>query len=88
MTSTLVIYTTKYGTTETYAKQIATALKADLKEIANVEAHDLIFYDTPSHVAIYIGNGRVVHASNERVGIITSNMYYRTPVKIVNMLGD
>lgn len=56
MTSTLVIYTTKYGTTETYAKQIATALKADLKEIANVEAHDLIFYDTVIFGApIYLG---------------------------------
>ena len=56
MTSTLVIYTTKYGTTETYAKQIATALKADLKEIANVEAHDLIFYDTVIFGApLYLG---------------------------------
>ena len=56
MTSTLVIYTTKYGTTETYAKQIATVLKADLKEIANVEAHDLIFYDTVIFGApLYLG---------------------------------
>ena len=57
----------------------------------NARPGDLVFYSngsTVNHVAIYIGNGRVVHASNERVGIITSNMYYRTPVKIVNMLGD
>ncbi|MEY8338276.1 NlpC/P60 family protein [Lachnospiraceae bacterium 62-35] len=52
---------------------------------------DLVFYSNGSsinHVAIYIGNGQVVHASNERVGIIKSSMYYRTPVKIVNVLGD
>ncbi len=57
----------------------------------NARPGDLVFYSngsTVNHVAIYIGNGQVVHASNERVGIITSNMYYRTPVKIVNMLGD
>ncbi len=39
-------------------------------------------------MAIYIGNGRIVHASTEKTGIITSNMYYRTPAKVVNMLGD
>lgn len=52
---------------------------------------DLVFYSGGSginHVAIYIGSGRVVHASTEKTGIITSNMYYRTPVKVVNMLGD
>ncbi len=57
----------------------------------NARPGDLVFYSngsTVNHVAIYIGDGRVVHASNERVGITTSNMYYRTPVKIVNMLGD
>ena len=40
------------------------------------------------HVAIYIGDGRIVHASNERTGIITSDMYYRTPARIANVLGD
>lgn len=52
---------------------------------------DLVFYSGGggiNHVAIYIGSGRVVHASTEKTGIITSNMYYRTPVKVVNMLGD
>ncbi len=52
---------------------------------------DLVFYSNGSsinHVAIYVGNGQVVHASNERVGIVRSDMYYRTPVKIKNVLGD
>jgi peptidoglycan DL-endopeptidase CwlO len=32
---------------------------------------DLLFYDSPiSHVAMYIGNGQVVHASNPRTGVV------------------
>lgn len=51
---------------------------------------DLIFYGNGksiNHVAMYIGNGKVVHASTERTGIKTSPWNYRTPVKIVNVLG-
>lgn len=53
---------------------------------------DLIFYTNSSgtinHVALYIGNGQVVHASNPSSGIKISNWNYRTPAKIVNVLGD
>lgn len=41
-----------------------------------------------NHVALYIGSGQVVHASNERNGIRISNWNYRNPAKIVNVLGD
>ena len=50
---------------------------------------DLIFYGNGSsinHVAIYIGNGQVVHASNARDGIKISKAFYRTPVCIVSYL--
>ena len=53
---------------------------------------DLIFYTnsggTINHVALYIGGGRVCHASNARDGIKISTWNYRTPAKIVNVLGD
>lgn len=53
---------------------------------------DLIFYansgGTINHVALYIGNGQVIHASNARDGIKISTWNYRTPKKIVNVLGD
>ena len=52
---------------------------------------DLIFYSNGSrvnHVAMYIGDGRVVHASNERNGIMVSRWDYRTPVNIRNMIGE
>lgn len=46
MSSTIVIYSSKYGTTKDYASWIAKELKADLKSIDEVEAEELIFYDT------------------------------------------
>lgn len=50
---------------------------------------DLLFYGSRSHighVAMYIGNGRIVHASTERTGITVSSWNYRTPVRIMNVL--
>ena len=42
---------------------------------------DLVFYTdssgTVNHVAMYIGNGMIVHAANSRQGIIRSNVKYR-----------
>lgn len=52
---------------------------------------DLIFYgrgSTINHVAIYIGGGQIVHASNKRDGIKISNYMYRTPLKCVRVLYD
>lgn len=53
---------------------------------------DLIFYanggGTVNHVAMYIGNGQIVHAASRRSGIKISTWNYRTPYRIVNMLGD
>lgn len=45
---------------------------------------DLLLYknggSSIGHVALYIGNGQVVHASTSKTGIIVSNAFYRTPV--------
>lgn len=52
---------------------------------------DLLFYSGGgriNHVAMYIGGGKVVHASSVKTGIKISPWNYRTPVKIVNVLGD
>ena len=52
---------------------------------------DLVFYGSGkriNHVAIYAGDGMVVHASNEEDGIKMSPWNYRKPIKIVNVLGD
>lgn len=62
-----------------------TAVSAD-----QMQPGDLLFYGSKSrinHVAMYIGSGQVVHASTESTGIKVSPWNYRTPVKIVNVLG-
>ena len=57
---------------------------------ATMKPGDLIFYagsnGKVNHVAIYIGNGRIVHAASRRSGIKTSTWNYRTSVAIRSML--
>jgi uncharacterized protein YgiM (DUF1202 family) len=51
-------------------------------EISQLQPGDLVFYaknGSINHVAIYIGNGQVVHASNPKTGIKISSLNYRTP---------
>ncbi len=48
--------------------------------LENAQPGDLICYS--GHVGIYIGNGQIVHASNERTGIIVSNANYRNILAI------
>ena len=58
---------------------------------ANAKAGDLVFYGNSggiNHVAICIGNGQIIHASNPRDGIKISNMYYRTPAKVVRIINN
>ena len=57
----------------------------------NMRPGDLVFYSKGggiNHVAIYIGNGQVCHASNAKDGIKISTWNYRTPTTIRNVLGD
>lgn len=59
--------------------------------IEDVLPGDLIFYSNGkqiNHVAIYIGNGQVVHASSPKTGIKISKYNYRTPVKARRILVD
>jgi len=50
---------------------------------------DLIFYSRNgviNHVAIYMGNGKVIHASSPETGIRITNYNYRQPVKAVRYI--
>ena len=59
---------------------------------SELQPGDLIFYanssGTINHVAMYIGNGKVIHASSPKTGIKISNYKYRTPVKYVSVIKE
>lgn len=58
-------------------------------DASSAQPGDLFFYGSGrsiSHVAIYIGNGQIVHASSARTGIKISNAYYRSPICVVRLL--
>ena len=70
----------------TSSAQSTTGTKIGLSE---AQPGDLVFYaknGRVNHVAIYIGNGQVIHASNARTGIKISNASYRTPYAVKRVL--
>ena len=86
-------YVMKYGAGVNIARS-SVAQSGEGKEVNadQMRPGDLVFYSKNgkniNHVAMYIGDGMVVHASTYKTGVKTSPWNYRTPVKIVNVLGD
>lgn len=80
---TMSIYK-KYGISLPHhaASQAQLGTKID---ISSAQPGDLIFYaknGSINHVAMYIGNGQVIHASSPKTGIKISIWNYRTPACI------
>lgn len=75
-----------YSISRTSREQAVNAGYRDvsLKE-SELQPGDLIFYARSNgvvyHVALYIGNGKVVHAANANVGIIVSDYDNMKPYK-------
>lgn len=60
-------------------------------DIASAQPGDLVFYaknGSINHVAMYIGNGQVIHASSPKTGIKISTWNYRTPACIRRYLSN
>ena len=57
------------------------------REVSYAEAQpgDLICY--AGHVAIYLGNGRIVHASSVKTGIKYGNATYKTILSVRRIVG-
>lgn len=57
--------------------------------VANAQPGDLFFYGSAgyaTHVGIYIGDGKIIHASSPSVGIIISNANYKTPIQVNRLI--
>jgi cell wall-associated NlpC family hydrolase len=54
------------------------------KDISQLEPGDLVFYGSGyvDHVALYIGDGKIIHASGAATGIKISNYDYQQPVAV------
>lgn len=52
----------------------------DVGGLANAQPGDLVCYS--GHVALYIGNGQIVHASTAKTGIKVSNANYRNVLSV------
>lgn len=80
----------KYGVSLPHSS-VAQANSGTAIKVSEARPGDLIFYGNGksiNHVAIYIGGGQVIHASNPKTGIRISNVSYRSPVKAVRVLHD
>lgn len=80
-----------------YGVKLSHSSRAQANEGTKIDASDLlpgdlVFYansrGTINHVAIYIGGGQVIHASNPKSGIKINKYNYRTVKKCVRVLYD
>ncbi len=65
------------------------AAKGKEISMSAIQPGDLLFYASGSyinHVAIYIGDGQIIHSSNPTTGITITKYNYRTPCKAVTFL--
>ena len=66
------------------------AASDDYQQMSNttyeeLQPGDIVVYGDGSHVGIYTGNDTIIHCSNEDVGTIESDMWYREPTGYVHI---
>lgn len=80
----------KYGVSLPHSSRAQANMGTSISA-SDLQPGDLVFYakgGTVNHVALYIGNGQVIHASSPKTGIKISAYNYRTPHKMVRILWD
>lgn len=76
-----------YSLSRTSGAQASNGTRVSLSEI---QPGDLLFYSyggSIGHVAMYIGGGKIIHASTERTGICIGNAYFMTPTCATRIAG-
>ncbi len=73
-----------FGVSLPHSSAADRSVGATVNGLENAQPGDLICYS--GHVALYIGNGQIVHASTSRTGIIVSNANYRSILSIRRIL--
>ncbi len=69
-----------FGVSLPHSSSADRSVGATVNGLENAQAGDIICYS--GHVALYIGNGQIVHASTSKTGIIVSNASYRSILSI------
>lgn len=69
---------------------IAACSKGRTVSLANAQPGDMVFYGSSNghinHVALYMGNGMIIHESGRKYGCKVSPVDYRTIIKIKNFI--
>ena len=85
--TSLVYQNFGYYLSYTPAGQAEQGIRVPLNELL---PGDLLFYSNSykylGHVALYIGNGQIVHAGTEATGIFVGSAYYRDPLFAVRII--
>ena len=69
-----------FGVSLPHSSAADRSVGATVGGLENAQPGDIICYS--GHVALYIGNGQIVHASTSKTGIIVSNASYRSILSI------